>query len=95
MRSIPPRARARSSAVGEARAGRGATFASVRAEAHPSTQLPPPAAGPGGVLVCSENWIVYKNMGPSSPKNASRSLRRALLVPQVNTGSLYRGGKGT
>ena len=26
---------------------------------------------------------------------ASRSARRALLMPQVNAGSLYRGGKGT
>ena len=34
-------------------------------------------------------------IGPSSPKNASRSLRRALLMLQVNTGPLYRGGKGT
>ena len=33
--------------------------------------------------------------GPSCPKNAPRSLRRALLMPQVNTGSRYRGGKGT
>ena len=33
--------------------------------------------------------------GPSRAKSASRSLRRALLVPQVNPGSLYRCSKGT
>ena len=33
--------------------------------------------------------------GPSRAKSASRSLRRALLMPQVNTGSLYRCGKRT
>ena len=32
--------------------------------------------------------------GPSRAKSASRSLRRALLTPQVNTGSLYRCGRG-
>ena len=31
--------------------------------------------------------------GPSSPKSASRSLWRALLMPQVNSGSLYHCGK--
>ena len=31
--------------------------------------------------------------GPSSPKNASRSLRRALLMPQVSPGSRYCCGK--
>ena len=31
-------------------------------------------------------------MGPSRAKSASRSLRRALLMPQVNPGSLYRCG---
>ena len=39
--------------------------------------------------------VVDKSLGPSSPKPASRSLRRALLMPQVNTGSLYRCGKRT
>ena len=34
--------------------------------------------------------------GPSTrPKSASRSLRRALLTPQVNTGSLYRRGRSS
>ena len=33
--------------------------------------------------------------GPSRAKSASRSLRRALLIPQVNTGSLYRCGNRT
>ena len=33
--------------------------------------------------------------GPSRAKSASRSLRRALLTPQVNAGSLYRCGKRT
>ena len=33
--------------------------------------------------------------GPPSPKTASHSLRRALLTPEVNTGSLYRCGKRT
>ena len=34
--------------------------------------------------------------GPSSiPKNAPRSVRRALLMPQVNPGSLYCCGKST
>ena len=32
--------------------------------------------------------------GPSRAKSASRSWRRALLMPQVNPGSLYRCGKG-
>ena len=31
--------------------------------------------------------------GPSRAKSASRSLRRALLMSQVNTGSLYRRGR--
>ena len=31
--------------------------------------------------------------GPSRAKSAPRSLRRALLMPQVNPGSLYRCGK--
>ena len=31
--------------------------------------------------------------GPSRANYASRSLRRALLIPQVNPGSLYRCGK--
>ena len=34
-------------------------------------------------------------MGPSRAKSASRSLRRALLIPQVHPGSLYRCGKRT
>ena len=34
------------------------------------------------------------SIGPSREKSASRSLRRALLMPQVNAGSLYRCGKG-
>ena len=33
--------------------------------------------------------------GPSRAKSASRSLRRALLTPQANPGSLYRCGKRT
>ena len=33
--------------------------------------------------------------GPSRAKPASRSLRRALLTPQVNTGSLYRCRRST
>ena len=33
--------------------------------------------------------------GPSRAKSASHSLRRALLTPQVNPGSLYRCGKRT
>ena len=33
--------------------------------------------------------------GPSRAQSASRSLRRALLMPPVNTGSLYRCGKRT
>ena len=33
--------------------------------------------------------------GPSRAKSASRSLRRALLTPQVNTGSRYRCRRST
>ena len=33
--------------------------------------------------------------GPSRAESASRSLRRALLMPLVNPGSLYRSGKRT
>ena len=33
--------------------------------------------------------------GPSRAKSAPRSLRRALLTPQVNAGSLYRCGNRT
>ena len=33
--------------------------------------------------------------GPSSRHSASRSVRRALLMPQVNAGSRYRCGKST
>ena len=32
-------------------------------------------------------------LGPSRAKSASRSLRRALLLPQTNPGSLYRRAK--
>ena len=34
-----------------------------------------------------------QSRGPSRAHSASRSLRRALLTPQVNAGSLYRGGE--
>ena len=44
-----------------------------------------PAAGP-----LTEQTF---GQGPCSPKPASRSLRRALLTPQVNSGSFYRCGK--
>ena len=33
-----------------------------------------------------------RHAGSSRAKSAPRSLRRALLMPQVNTGSLYRRG---
>ena len=33
--------------------------------------------------------------GPSGAKSASCSVRRALLMPQIKTGSLYRCGKRT
>ena len=33
--------------------------------------------------------------GPSRAKSAPRSLRSALLIPKVNTGSFYRCGKRT
>ena len=39
--------------------------------------------------------LLVRGVGPSRAKSASRSLRRALLMPQVNTGSLYRCGKRT
>ena len=35
-----------------------------------------------------------RDAGPCSPKPTSRSLRRALLMPQVNSGSFYRCSKG-
>ena len=36
-----------------------------------------------------------RRWGPSGATSAPRSLRRALLIPQVNPGSLYRCGKRT
>ena len=36
--------------------------------------------------------VPSSDSGPSRAKSAPRSLRRALLMPQVNTGSLYRCG---
>ena len=39
----------------------------------------------------SSSWAA----GPSRAKSASRSLRRALLMPQANTGSIYRCGERT
>ena len=39
--------------------------------------------------------VLTQNYGPSRVKSASRSLRRALLMPQANTGSIYRCGKRT
>ena len=45
-----------------------------------------------------KNWLFQgaSIIGPSSRANsAPRSLRRALLTPQANTGSLYRCGKRT
>ena len=46
-----------------------------------------------------DNWhqrsIESSDDGPSRAKSAPRSLRRALLMPQVNTGSRYRCGKRT
>ena len=38
---------------------------------------------------------VFWTGGPSRAKSASQSLRRALLMPQVNPGSRYRCGRGT
>ena len=47
--------------------------------------------------VAPEDCIVFEDSrtGPSRAKSASRSLRRALLTPQANPGSLYRCGKRT
>ena len=45
-----------------------------------------------GAMAYREMQHALKLRGPSSPKPASRSLRRALLTPQVNPGSLYRCG---
>ena len=39
--------------------------------------------------------ISERSIGPSRAKSASRSLRRALLMPQVNPGSLNRCGNRT
>jgi len=37
----------------------------------------------------------HSDEGPTSPKPASRSVRRALLTPEGKNGSLYRCGKST
>ena len=42
-----------------------------------------------------EDVYVHRAPGPSRAKSASRSLRRALLIPQANTGSLYRCAQST
>ena len=52
----------------------------------PRTVLITGASSPAGRALRS-HW------GPSRAKSAFCSLRRALLMPQVNAGSLYRGGK--
>ena len=56
------------------------------------------SGGAGGIVhpFRSQYWRVHvlrRRRGPSRAKSAPRSLRRALLIPQVNAGSLYRGGK--
>ena len=53
----------------------------------------------GGVYTFTEirgpkTTFAYKDMARPAPF-ASRSARRALLMPQVNPGSLYRCGKST
>jgi splicing factor 3B subunit 3 len=45
--------------------------------------VPGGAEGPGGVLVCSENWIVYKNMG--HPDRRAPIPRRAGLPGERGT----------
>ena len=61
---------------------------------------PPPPLPVGAVDLtvhtdATTHQISNLSMGPSRAKSAPRSLRRALLMPQVNPGSLYRCGKGT
>ena len=41
------------------------------------------------------NSAHHMDSGPSRAQSAPRSLRPALLIPQVNAGSLYRRGKRT
>ena len=49
----------------------------------------PPEWRPVNQTAAPRGW------GPSRAKSASRSLQRALLMPQVNTGPRYRCGKRT
>ena len=57
------------------------------------------AANPAAAAAASElptgRGLKPCKFGPSRANPAPRSLRRALLVPQVNTGALYRCGKRT
>ena len=45
------------------------------------------------LVAASFTGILFNLTGPSRATSASRSLRRALLTPQLKAGSLYRGGK--
>ena len=65
---------------------------------------PPNAGGVGGRAIvgrtgCTDEQLQrseqYFSLHRVSRKPVSRSLRRALLTPQVNPGSLYRCGKST
>ena len=53
------------------------------------------ASHTGVDIAAAQNILETTPMGPSREKSASRSLRRALLTPQVNPGSLYRCAKRT
>ena len=51
--------------------------------------------GGGGAVPPYTGVVVDCGSGPSGATSASRSLRRALLTPQVNAGSLYSCGRST
>ena len=47
----------------------------------------------GAADAAQQTGVAILPTRPSRAKSAPRSLRRVLLMPQVNAGSLYRGGK--
>lgn len=63
--------------------------------------VPGGADGPGGVLVCTENWIIYKNQGVPErrapiPRREGYDPKRPLLIVSYATHKqkVQRGGGG-
>ena len=76
----------------EANAGRNATPTLFRVRVRVMSARGLPMRPPG--LVAPSPFVELQ-LAARRAQSASRSLRRVLLKPQVNPGTLYRCGKGT